>query len=191
MSTSLPLTVLALSGSLRRASLNTALLQACAELAPEAGLRLDLRTLHGIPLYDADVEALGTPEAVIALREGIRAADALLIATPEYNNSIPGVLKNGLDWVSRPPAEGARTFAGKPTAVLGATPGGFGTVQSQDALLSVLRAFQVEMWFGGRLMISRAHTLFDEQGRLQDEKLRQQLREFLGGFAAHLRARGS
>lgn len=181
-------TLVALSGSLRQASFNTALLRAAVELAP-AGLTLELRTLHGIPLYDADVEAQGTPPAVAELRAAIRAADGLLIATPEYNNSIPGVLKNGLDWVSRPPAEGARTFAGKPTAVLGATPGGFGTVQSQDALLSVLRAFQVDMWFGGRLMISRAGALFDEQGRLQDEKTRAQLGEFLAGFAQHLAAR--
>lgn len=187
MSTPTTTTILALSGSLRRASFNTALLRAAVELAP-AGVTLDLRTLHGIPLYDADVEAQGTPPAVAELRAAIRAADALLIATPEYNNSIPGVLKNGLDWVSRPPTEGTKTFAGKPTAMLGATPGGFGTVQSQDALLSVLRAFQVEMWFGGRLMISKAHTLFDEQGRLQDEKIKTQLREFLAGFATHLQA---
>jgi NAD(P)H-dependent FMN reductase len=178
-------TILALSGSLRQASFNTALLRAAAGLAPE-GVSLELRTLHGIPLYDGDVEAQGVPSAVAELRAAIQAADGLLIATPEYNNSIPGVLKNGLDWLSRPPAEGKKTFSGKPTAVLGATPGGFGTVQSQDALLSVLRAFQVKMWFGGRLMVSKANTLFDAQGQLQDEALKTQLREFLAGFAAQI-----
>lgn len=178
-------TLLALSGSLRQGSLNTALLRAAAGLCP-AGVRLELRTLHGIPLYDGDVEAQGLPSAVSELRAAIQAADGLLIATPEYNNSIPGVLKNGLDWLSRPPAEGRETFSGKPTAVLGATPGGFGTVQSQDALLSVLRAFQVKMWFGGRLMVSKANTLFDAEGQLQDEALKTQLREFLAGFAAQI-----
>ncbi|QPF75678.1 NAD(P)H-dependent oxidoreductase [Roseateles sp. DAIF2] len=182
-----PLTLLALSGSLRRASFNTALLRAAADLCP-AGVRLELRTLHGVPVYDGDLEAeQGTPAPVLDLREAIRAADGLLIATPEYNNSIPGVLKNGLDWVSRPPAEGKKAFFGKPTAVLGATPGGFGTVQSQDALLSVLRTLQVEMWFGGRLMVSRANTLFDAEGRLTDAALQGQLRDFLAGFSAQIR----
>jgi chromate reductase len=179
-------TILALSGSLRQGSFNTALLRAATGLCPP-GVTLALHTLHGIPLYDGDVEAgEGTPAAVGGLRAAIQAADGLLIATPEYNNSIPGVLKNGLDWLSRPPAEGKKTFNGKPTAVLGATPGGFGTVQSQDALLSVLRAFQVQMWFGGRLMVSKAGSLFDAQGQLQDEALKTQLQDFLQGFAGHI-----
>jgi chromate reductase, NAD(P)H dehydrogenase (quinone) len=180
------LTIVALSGSLRRASYNTALLRAMCELVPE-GLRLDLRTLHGIPLYDADVEAQGEPEPVSELRAAIRGADGLLICTPEYNNSMPGVLKNGLDWLSRPPAEGKKTFAGKPTALLGATPGGFGTVQSQAAMLSVLRAFSVDFWFGGRITLSRVQNLIDASGSLSDEATREQLRGFLQGFAAHVR----
>jgi len=176
-------TILALSGSLRQASLNTALLHAASGLCP-SGVRLDVRTLHGIPLYDGDVEAQGVPEAVTVLAQAIQAADGLLICTPEYNNSIPGVLKNGLDWLSRG-AEGKKTFAGKPTALMGATPGGFGTVQGQDAMLSVLRAFNVDCWFGGRLMVSKAHTLFDAKGALRDDALRTQLKDFLAGFAAH------
>lgn len=185
----MPITIVALSGSLRQASYNTALLRAAVPLCPE-GLTLDLRTLHGIPLYDADVEAQGVPEAVATLRQAIQAADGLLICTPEYNNSMPGVLKNGLDWLSRPPAEGKKTFANKPCALLGATPGGFGTVQSQDAMLSVLRAFAVNFWFGGRIMVSKAHTLFDTDGALQDEALKTQLREFLQGFANHIERAG-
>lgn len=181
-------TFIALSGSLRQASLNTALLRAAAQLCPE-GVTLKLHTLHGIPLYDGDVEAQGIPEAVSQLRAAIQAADGLIISTPEYNNAMPGVLKNGLDWLSRPPTEGRKTFFGKPVALMGATPGGFGTVQSQDAMLSVLRAFGCEAWFGGRLMVSKAHTLFDAQGTLLDDALKQQLREFLAGFAAHVQGR--
>lgn len=178
-------TILALSGSLRQASFNTALLRAASGLCP-AGVQLDVRTLHGIPLYDGDVEAQGVPAAVTVLAQAIQAADGLLICTPEYNNSIPGVLKNGLDWLSRG-AEGKKTFAAKPTALMGATPGGFGTVQSQDAMLSVLRAFGVDFWFGGRLMVSKAQTLFDATGALQDEALKTQLTDFMAGFAAHLK----
>lgn len=173
--------IIALSGALRRASYNTALLRAAAGLAPE-GVSIELRTLHGIPLYDGDVEAEGMPPAVTALREAIRAADALLIGTPEYNNSIPGVLKNGLDWLSRPSGEGGKLFGGKPTALVGATPGGFGTVQSQDALLSVLRAFGNDFWMGGRLMVSKAGTVFDADGQLIDGKVRAQLQQFVQGF---------
>lgn len=180
--------IVALSGALRRASYNTALLRAAAALAPE-GVAIELHTLHGIPLYDGDLEAEGIPPAVTALREAIRAADGLLIATPEYNNSIPGVLKNGLDWLSRPSGEGARLFGGRPVAVIGATPGGFGTVQAQDAMLSVLRAFGCDVWFGGRLMLSHASAAFDAEGRLTEEKLLNQLRSFVDGFAAHVARR--
>lgn len=182
--------LLALSGALRRASYNTALLRAAAALAPQ-GVTLDVRTLHGIPLYDGDLEEQGIPEAVTALREAIRAADGLLISTPEYNNAIPGVLKNGLDWLSRPSGEGARLFGGKPTALMGATPGGFGTVQSQDAMLSVLRAFGNDFWMGGRLMVSRAGTVFDAEGRLVDDKVRAQLQQFVQGFVAFVKERAA
>ena len=180
--------IIALSGALRRASYNTALLRAAAGIAPE-GVTLELRTLHGIPLYDGDVEAQGIPEAVTTLREEIRAADGLLISTPEYNNAIPGVLKNGLDWLSRPSGEGAKLFGGKPTGLIGATPGGFGTVQSQDALLSVLRAFGNDFWMGGRLMVSHAGQVFDADGKLVDDKVREQLRGFVQGFVAFVQKR--
>ncbi len=182
--------IIALSGALRRASYNTALLRAAAALAPD-GVTIDVRTLHGIPLYDGDLEAEGIPAAVTTLREAIRAADGLLIATPEYNNSIPGVLKNGLDWLSRPSGEGARLFGGKPVAVIGATPGGFGTVQAQDAMLSVLRAFGCDAWFGGRLMLSHASAAFDADGHLTEEKLLNQLRSFVEGFVTHIRQRST
>lgn len=182
--------ILALSGALRRASYNTALLRAASGLVPQ-GVTMAVHTLHGIPLYDGDVEAEGIPEAVTTLREAIRAADALLIGTPEYNNAIPGVLKNGLDWLSRPSGEGARLFGGKPTALIGATPGGFGTVQSQDAMLSVLRAFGNDFWMGGRLMVSRAGTVFDADGQLVDDKVRGQLQQFVGGFVEFVKGRSA
>jgi len=182
--------IIALSGALRRGSCNTALLRAAIALAP-AGVTIELRTLHGIPLYDGDVEAQGMPEAVTTLREAIRAADGLLIGTPEYNNSIPGVLKNGLDWLSRPSGEGARLFGGKPTGLIGATPGGFGTVQSQDALLSVLRTFGSDFWMAGRLMVSHAGQVFDADGTLVDDKVRAQLQAFVTGFADFVKKRAA
>lgn len=182
--------IIALSGALRRASYNTALLRAAVAMAPE-GVSIELRTLHGIPLYDGDVEAQGIPEAVTKLREEIRAADALLIGTPEYNHSIPGVLKNSLDWLSRPSGEGARLFGGRPTAVVGASPGGFGTVRSQAALLPVLHAFGSDLWMAGELLVSKAGAVFDADGHLVDDKVRGQLQTFVHGFVDFVRQRTS
>jgi NAD(P)H-dependent FMN reductase len=180
-------TLIGLSGSLRRGSFNAALLHAAAGLMPE-GDTLLVRTIHGIPLYDADVEAArGIPEAVAALKDAIAAADGLLLATPEYNNSIPGVLKNAIDWLSRPPADITRVFAGRPVALIGASPGGFGTVLSQSAWLPVLRTLRVDLWTEGRLLVPRAGSAFDEDGTLTDPAIREQLAAFLQGFAAFAR----
>src|SRR4029077_13766001 len=127
--------IIGISGSLRRASFNTGLLRAAAGLMP-ADAQLTIATLHGIPLYDGDVEtAEGVPQAAQALKEAIISADGVLLSTPEYNNSIPGVFKNGIDWLSRPPADIAKVFGSKPFAVIGASPGGFGTILSQTAWL--------------------------------------------------------
>lgn len=179
-------TLLGLSGSLRSGSYNTALLRAAAGLMP-AGSTLEIATLHGIPLYDGDVEAKdGIPPAVQALKARIVACDALLIATPEYNNSIPGVLKNGIDWLSRPASDIGQVFGNRPVAVLGASPGGFGTVLAQNAWLSVLRTLGTRPWFGGRLMVSRAGQVFSDTGEMVDEKMKAQLRAFLEGFVASL-----
>lgn len=176
--------ILGLSGSLRRQSFNTGLLHAAADLMPE-GSRLDVLTPAGIPLYDADVEAAdGLPAAVVALKAAIASADGLLIATPEYNNGIPGVAKNMIDWASRPADEIGRIFGGKPVALIGASPGGFGTILAQEAWLGVLRTLGTRPWFGGRLLASRAGTLFDDAGRLTDEATRGRLRDFLAGFVA-------
>ncbi len=180
--------ILGLSGSLRAASYNTALLRAAAGMVPPDAT-LEIATLHDIPLYDGDAEAReGIPTAVQALKERIVACDGLLLATPEYNNGMPGVLKNGIDWLSRPSADIARVFRGRPVAVLGASPGGFGTILAQNAWWPVLRTLGVRPWFGGRLMVSRAGTVFDEAGELVDERIRAQLQQFVGGFIAAIRA---
>lgn len=178
------LKLIGLSGSLRHGSFNTALLQAAAGMMPE-GSEMAVRTIRGIPLYDADAEAAqGIPPAVTELKEAIAMADGLILASPEYNNSIPGVTKNTIDWLTRPPADIPRVFGGKPIAVIGATPGGFGTILSQNEWLPILRYLGTRPWFGGRLLVSRANTLFDAQGQLTDEKTRDQLRQFLRGFIA-------
>jgi chromate reductase len=181
-------TILGLSGSLRSGSFNTALLRAATGLMP-AGATLQLATLHGIPLYDGDAEARdGLPPAVQELKEKIVACDALLLATPEYNNGIPGVLKNGIDWLSRPSADIARVFGNRPVAVIGASPGGFGTILAQNAWLPVLRTLGTRPWFGGRLMVSRAGQVFNDAGEMVDEKTKAQLQQFLQGFCASLQA---
>lgn len=177
-------TVLGLSGSLRAGSYNTALLRAAATLMP-AGATLEIATPHGIPLYDGDVEQReGVPATVEALKDRLAASDGLLLVTPEYNNSLPGVLKNTIDWLSRPPADIARVFGGKPVAVIGASPGNFGTILAQNAWLPVLRTLGMRPWFGGRLMVSRAGQVFNEAGELVDEKVKGQLQKFLAGFVA-------
>ena len=179
--------IVGLSGSLRQGSYNSALLRTAGELMPE-GSELAIRSIRGIPLYDGDVEAAeGIPAPVTALKDEIAAADGLLLVTPEYNNSFPGVFKNAIDWMTRPPADIPRVFGGKRVALIGASPGGFGTILSQNAWLPVLRTLGAELWTGGRLIVSRAHTIFDEQGTMTDPKLREQLRVFLEGFAAFAR----
>ncbi|MBP2227826.1 NAD(P)H-dependent FMN reductase [Azospirillum agricola] len=180
--------LIGLSGSLRRGSLNTALLRAAAGLMAD-GDELTVDTIHGIPLYDGDVEATdGIPAAVSALKEAIAGADGLLLVTPEYNNSIPGPFKNAIDWLSRPPADTRRVFAGKPVAVMGVSPGGFGTVLAQAAWLPVLRTLGVDLWTGNRMAVSHAGKLFGEDGTLADPKTVEQLRSFVQGFAAFARS---
>ncbi|NEI72659.1 NAD(P)H-dependent oxidoreductase [Rhizobium lusitanum] len=176
--------ILGISGSLRKGSFNTALLHAAAELAP-SGVELIARTIHGVPLYNADLEAAeGIPEKVRELKDLAIAADGLILFTPEYNNSLPGVFKNAIDWMSRPSSDIAQVFGAKPIAVLGASPGNFGTILSQNAWLTVLRTLGADPWFGGRLMVSRAGSVFDENGQMVDEKVKHNLTVFIEGFSA-------
>jgi chromate reductase, NAD(P)H dehydrogenase (quinone) len=182
-------TIIGISGSLRRQSFNSALLRAGVALMP-ADTQLDIASIQDIPLYSGDVESEGIPPAVSALKDRIASADGLLLCTPEYNNSIPGVMKNAIDWLSRPSDDIARVFGGKPVAVMGASPGPFGTQLSQNAWLPVLRTLRTQPWFAGRLMVSRASNVFNEDGEIIDEKVRGQLRQFVEGFAKFCASRG-
>jgi NAD(P)H-dependent FMN reductase len=174
-------TLIGLSGSLRKRSYNTALLHAAAGLMPE-GATLTVKTIHGIPLYNQDEEAHGIPPPVQELKAAIAAADGLLLSTPEYNNSIPGVFKNAIDWLSRPSADIPKVFGGKPVALIGASPGPYGTLLSQSAWLPTLRTLGTKPWFGGRLMVSDADEMFDPTGQLTDAALKEHLQKFLAGF---------
>ena len=179
--------ILGISGSLRRNSYNTALLHAAAPLLDE-GVELDIATLHGIPLYDADVDAQGQPQAVLDLKARVMAADGLLLATPEYNHGIPGVFKNAIDWLSRPPAEIPKVFGNRPVALIGTTTGGLGTTLAQAHWLPVLHALGTRPWFGKSLLISRANQVFNENDEIVDEVVRKQLHDFLHGFSKFIQS---
>jgi len=175
-------TLIGLSGSLRTASLNTALLNAAAALMP-AGATLTIDTIRGIPLYDGDIESRdGIPPQVAALKSAIATADGLFLVTPEYNNSIPGVFKNAIDWLSRPPKDIPRVFNGRPVALIGASTSLGGTRFSQVAWLPVLRTLGTQPYFGKLLYSASAAQAFDPEGRLIDEKVRSQLTLVMAGF---------
>ena len=179
----MPLSILGISGSLRRESFNTRLLQAATALMP-ADATLTVRTLHGVPLYDGDLEAQGMPDGVRELREAIRAADGLLLSTPEYNNGVPGVLKNAIDWASR----GAdQPLAHKPLALLSASPGGMGGVRAQLAWLPTLATLRTRHMHEREFFLSSASRAFAADGSLADEKTAEQLRAFLTAFATWTR----
>jgi chromate reductase, NAD(P)H dehydrogenase (quinone) len=179
--------ILGISGSLRKGSYNTALLRAAVGLMPE-GVELEAGSIHGIPLYDGDLEAAeGSPPAVQALKDRILQAQGLLLVTPEYNNSVPGAFKNAIDWLSRPSADIPKVFGNRPVGVIGASPGGFGTILAQNAWLPVLRTLGTRTWFGGRMQVSRAGNVFDAAGELTDEAIRAQLRKYLAGFVDFIR----
>lgn len=171
--------ILALSGSLRSGSYNTSLLQAAQQLFPAA---IAMASIADIPLYNADVEAAGFPATVETLKQRIAAADGLLIASPEYNNSVPGVLKNAMDWLSRPSGDIRNVFRDRPVAVIGVSPGGFGTISAQAAWLPVWRALGARHWSGGRLLVSHARQVFDSDGALVDDDMRQRLETYVRGF---------
>ncbi|MFN3324280.1 MAG: NADPH-dependent FMN reductase [Bryobacteraceae bacterium] len=168
--------VLGFAGSLRKASYNRALLRAAQELAPE-GMTIDIFDLSPIPLYNFDVEQQGDPEPVTAFKNAIRAADAVLIATPEYQHGIPGVLKNALDWASRPPR--SSPLQDKPAAILGATPGRLGTARAQTQLRQSLTYNRTYPLLQPEVLIASAGEKFDAEGRLTDEDTRTHVRRLL------------
>jgi chromate reductase, NAD(P)H dehydrogenase (quinone) len=166
--------ILGISGSLRRDSYNTKLLRAAEELLP-AEVEFELyEGLKAIPPYDEDDDGDDAPESVTALREAIREADGILISTPEYNSSIPGQLKNALDWVSRPIA--TNTLRNKPVVVVGASTGAFGAVWSQAELRKVLAAIGARV-VDADVALGHAPTRFDEAGRLVDAGMVADLQE--------------
>lgn len=170
--------VIGISGSLRQGSFNTAALRAAIALAP-AGMQIEPAEIGDLPLYDDDVRVAGYPPEVARLRAQIAAADALLLVTPEYNYSVPGVLKNAIDWASRPPDQ---PFNGKPVAIMGASGGLLGTARAQYHLrqmLVFLNAFPVNR---PEVMIGQAASRFDEAGELKDEQSRQLISQLLAAL---------
>jgi chromate reductase len=177
------LTVLGISGSLRKASYNTAALRAAQELAPD-GMTIEMFDLLPLPLYNEDVKAAGFPPVVQQLRAKIKAADALLFACPEYNYSMSGVLKNAIDWASRPPDQ---PFNEKPVAILGASPSALGTGRAQYHLRQSCIFLNMHPVNKPEVMIAAAHTKFNEQGHLTDEPTRGFIRDLLVSLAAWTR----
>lgn len=175
--------VLAISGSLRDGSLNTRLLKAAIALAPD-GMKISIyKEMRAIPLYDADLERStgGGPQVVKELRAAIQNADGLLISTPEYNQSITGVLKNAIDWASR--ADPERVLAGKPAAITGATTGRWGTRYAQAVLRHVLTATGARVMPGPQLFLREAEKAIDYLNRLADAANRDLLKRLLEGFS--------
>ena len=168
--------LLGIAGSLREGSYNRSLLRAARELLPE-GAELVEFEIGGLPFYDGDVEAAGDPEPVVALKDAVRDADALLIATPEYNRGVPGVLKNAVDWASRPPL--GSPLAGKPVALMGASTGRGGTALAQQQLREALEFPRASVLDEPQVLVPEAYMRFDDQGELMDEGVRAELAELV------------
>jgi chromate reductase len=176
--------VLAFAGSLRQGSYNRALLRAAVELAPD-GMRLETFDLAPVPLYNADVEAQGDPPGVTAFKQAIREADGVLMVTPEYNHGVPGVMKNAVDWASRPPRDAP--LNAKPVGIIGASPGMTGSARGQSQLRQAFEFTNSFCMPQPEVLVFRAHEKFDAEGRLTDEGTAQHLKRYLEALAAWIR----
>jgi len=174
------LKVLGISGSLRQGSYNSALLRAAKELST-GDLTIDIADLRDIPPYDDDVRAQGLPPAVQTFRDGIAAADAVLFVTPEYNYSVPGVLKNAIDWASRPPSQ---PFANKPIAIMGASGGMSGTMRAQYHLRQICVFLDAHVLNKPEVFVRNAKDVFDADLKLVDDGVRKLVEEELDALAA-------
>jgi chromate reductase len=170
--------ILGIAGSLRKESYNRAALRAAAELAPE-GAEIEIFEIDGIPGFDQDKEQ-DPPEKIVELKKKVRAADAILFVTPEYNYSVPGVLKNIIDWASRPYGESA--WDGKPAAIMGASIGTIGTARAQYHLRQMMVFLNMFPLNQPEVMIANAADKFDDEGRLTDEKTREFISKLLHGL---------
>lgn len=179
-----PIRVLGIPGSLRKGSLNRALLRAAIDLAPE-DMTLTPFDLIDVPLYDGDVEAQGDPPGVAAMKQAITSADGVLFVTPEYNHGAPGVMKNAIDWASRP-ARGA-SLGGKPVGIIGASPGMTGTARGQAQLRQAFTFTNSYCMPQPEILVYRAQEKFDASGALTDEATRKYLGAYLTAFAAWVR----
>jgi chromate reductase len=173
--------VLGVAGSLRLGSLNRALLRAAVKLAPN-GMTIDTFDLASVPLYNGDIEAAGDPEGVAAFKAAIRAADAVLFVTPEYNHGVPGVMKNAVDWASRPVRNAVLNT--KPVGIIGASPGQVGTARGQSQLRQAFEFTNSYCMPQPEVLVFRAHEKFDASGELTDAKTA----EFLGKYLVALTA---
>ncbi len=158
--------ILAIVGSLRRESFNRKVMVAAQRLAPE-GINITIGDISDVPIYNDDVYQQGFPQSVSRLREAVLSSDAVLIATPEYNHSVPGVLKNALDWISRPPDQPFKT---KPVGIIGASPGRLGTVRAQAHLIQILQGMSALVVNDPKVFLSGAMHLFDDDGTINNEK---------------------
>ena len=170
--------ILGISGSLRKNSFNRSLLEAAFELKPD-NMDIEIFDISDIPLYNEDTRVLGEPDPVKLFKQKIAEADALLIATPEYNYSIPGVLKNAIDWASRPPSDSP--LNGKPLAIMGAG-GRMGTVRAQNHLRQIAVETNMLTMNKPEVLVARAREKFDKDGKLTDERTKAQIRKLLNAF---------
>jgi chromate reductase len=178
---STPVRVVGLAGSLRQGSYNRALLRAAQDRTPE-GMTIEIFDLLAVPLYNGDVEADGDPEGVAAMKAAIRAADSVLFVTPEYNHGVPGVMKNAVDWASRPPREAP--LGAKPVGIIGASPGQTGSARGQSQLRQAFEFTNSYCMPQPEVLVFRAHEKFDAEGRLIDEGTSKFLGVYLEAFRA-------